>query len=158
MRTLGDLKWLLTAVKSSPPLEAGTLLYLHGVRVSSSIRLKVDEVTFSVTPAMVRVGESRSVYVTDELANALRELAAGKSGDDLLLGYSSVLEFHTDFRRMVRSSKLVRFDLSDIKEMFRMAAGSDYPILKQYDSAQPFTPEDVRKAWLRVLPRLVVGI
>jgi hypothetical protein len=78
-------------------------------------------------------------------------------GGDLLLGYKSVPEFHSDFRRMVRTSKLVRFDLSDIKELFKAAAGSDYALLKHYDSAQPVTPEDVRKAWLKVLPKLAIG-
>jgi len=76
----------------------------------------------------------------------------------LTMGYTNVLEFHTDFRGMVRASKLVRFDLSDIKEMFKAAAGSGYPLPKQYESAQPFTPEEVRKAWLRVLPKPVVGL
>ena len=42
--------------------------------------------------------------------------------------------------------------------MLRQAAGSDYAILKQYESAQPFTPEGVKRAWLKVLPRPVVGV
>ena len=144
MRSLRELRWLLTAGKPSPALKAGTLLYLHGVRVSTFIWLKTSDAASSVTPAMVRAGESRSVYITDELSNILGALASGKSGEDLLLGYSSVPEFHADFRRMVRASKLVMFDLSDIKELFKVAAGTDYTLLKQYDSAQPFTPEDVR--------------
>lgn len=105
-----------------------------------SIKLKVGDAALSVTPAVVRVDESRSVYVTDEFSNVLRRLAAGKSSEDLLLGYLSAPEFHADSRRMVRTSKPIRFDLSDVKEMFKEAAGSDHVLLKQYESAQPFTP------------------
>lgn len=100
----------------------------------------------------------RPTYATDEFSNVLKGLAAGKSGEDLILGYQSVPEFHADFRRMVRTSKLVKFDLSDIKEIFRVAAGSDHALLKQYESARPYTSEDVRRAWLKVLPKLVVGV
>lgn len=157
MRTLGDLKWLLTAGKPSPALKAATLLYLHGVAVSASTRLRVREIDFTSEPTRIMVNGSRTVYVTDELSSVLRGLAAERAGDDLLLSYRSVLDFHADFRRMVRRTKLVRFDLSDIKELFKAAAGNDYPLLKQYESAQPFTPNHVKRAWLRVLPKLVVG-
>lgn len=158
MRTLADLKWRLTVGKPSPGLGAGTLLYLHGLRVSTSIRLKAGDAGLSATPAELKIDGSHSVYVTDELSRILRGLAAGKGDQDLLLDYVSASQFNGDFRRMVRTSKLIRFDFSDIKEMFKAAAGSDYPLLKQYGSAQPFTSEDVRRAWLKVLPRLVVGI
>ena len=158
LRTLGDLKWLLTEGKPSPALKAATLLYLHGVRVSSSVRVLVRNVDFGTRPTKVLVGGSRLVFVTDELSEILRGLAAGKTSDELLLGNMGVPEFHADFRRLVRTSKLVRYDLSDIKDLFRAAAGSDYALLKQYESAQPFTPDDVGRAWLKVLPRLVVGV
>lgn len=105
-----------------------------------------------------RLDGLRPTYATDEFSNVLKGLAAGKSGEDLILGYQSVPEFHADFRRMVRTSKLVKFDLSDIKEIFRVAAGSDHALLKQYESARPYTSEDVRRAWLKVLPKLVVGV
>jgi hypothetical protein len=157
LKTIRDLNWLLTAGKPSPALKAATLLYLHGVRISASIKLKVREVDFASKPVKVMVDGLRPTYATDELSNVLKGLAAGKSGEDLLLGYQSVPEFHADFRRMVRTSKLVRFDLSDIKELFKAAAGSDYALLRRYESAQPFSPNDVRRAWLKVLPRLVVG-
>jgi hypothetical protein len=158
LRTLKDLKWLLAEGKPSPALKAATLLYLHGVRISGSLRLRVGDVRLVTSPAEVVVGGSRLVLLTGELSNLLRGLSMGKSGEDLILGYNSVPEFHAEFRRMVRTSKLVRFDLSDIKEMFRAAAGSDYALLKQYESARPFTPDDVSRAWLKVLPRLVVGV
>jgi len=158
LKTLGDLKRLLMAGEPGTPLGAATLLYLHGVRISSSIRLKAREVDLSAKPATMSVDGHRVVYLTDELSTILRVLASSKARDDLLLGYASVSEFHRDFRRMVRTSKLVRFALSDIKEMFKASAGSDYLLLKQSDSAQPFTPDDVRRAWLKVLPRLVVGV
>lgn len=158
MRTFRDVKWLLTAGKPSPALKAAPLLYLHRVRVSSSVRLLVRDIDFGTRQARVLVGGSRPVFVTDELSDILKGLVAGKSGDELLLGCRSVPEFHAEFRRMVRTSKLIGFDLSDIKEMFSAASGSDYAVLKQYESAQPYTPDDVRRAWLRVLPRLVVGI
>ena len=158
MRTLTDLKWLLTAGKPGPALKAGTILYLHGVGVYTSIRLKVCDAALCVTRYMVWVDGSRSVYITDELSNILRDSAAGKAGDDLLLGYLSIPMFHRDFRRMVRASGLVKIDLSDIRGMFRASAGSDYPLLKQYESAQPYSADDVRRAWLEVLPKLVVAI
>jgi hypothetical protein len=158
LRTLGDLKWLLTAGKPSPALKATTLLYLHGVRISVSLRLRVQDIRLGMNPAEVVVGGSCLVLLTGELSHLLRGMAAGKAGQELLLGYGTIPEFHAEFLRMVRTSKLVRFDLSDIKEIFRDAAGSDYPLLKQYESAQPFTPDDVRRAWLKVLPRLVVGV
>ena len=158
MKTLKELMWILTAGKPTPSCKAATVLYLHGVRISASIRLKVSDADLSATSAMVMIDGSRPVYITYELTNILRGLTAGKADEDLLLGYLSVPEFHADFRRMVRTSKVVRFDLSDIKEMFRRASGIDYPLLKQYESAQPFSLEDVKKAWLRVLPRLVVGV
>jgi len=94
--------------------------------------------------------------VTNELSSILKSLTTGKPSDDLLLGYESFSEFHADFRRMVRTSML-RIDLSDIKEMFRAAAGGDYALLKGHESEEPRTAEEVRAAWLRVLPRLVVG-
>ncbi|MDG6987386.1 MAG: hypothetical protein JRN71_06455 [Nitrososphaerota archaeon] len=119
--------------------------------------MKVGEVDFTSDPAKIAFGSSRTAHVTDELSNVLGGLAAEKSGGDLLLGYESVPEFHADFRRMVRSSKLVRFDLSDIKEIFRAAAGNDYALLKQHESTRPFTSEDVGRAWLKVLPKLVIG-
>lgn len=158
MRTIRELRWLLTAGRPSPALKAATLLCLHGVRMSASIALKVEEADFASSPAKVVVGGSRPVYLTDELSGVLKSLTAAKDGDDLLLGYRSVPEFHAEFRRMVRTSGLVRFYLTDIKDMFRAAAGSDYALLKQYESAQPFTPGDVRRAWLKALPRLVVGV
>ena len=99
---------------------------------------------------------SRLLYVTDELSRNLREVATGKAGDDPLLGCKSFQEFHADFRRMVRASR-TRFDLSDIKELYKAAAGSDYALLKGYKSEEPHTLEDVKAAWLKVLPRLVVG-
>jgi hypothetical protein len=102
------------------------------------------------------VNGSRPVYLTDELSNIIKGLAAGKPGEDLLVGYASFSEFHADFRRMVRASR-TRFDLSDIKELFKVAAGSDCALLEQYESAQPLTPEDVKRAWLRVLPKLAMG-
>ena len=158
MKTLRDLKWLLAAGNSTPSCKAAILLYLHGVKLSASTKLKVGEVDFTSSPAKIVFGSSRTAYVTDELSDVLRGLAAEKSADGLLLGYESISEFHADFRRMVRTSKLVRFDLSHIKEIFRAAAGSGYALLKQYESARPFTSEDVRRAWLKVLPRLVVGV
>ena len=158
MRTLGDLKWLLTVGKPSPALKAATLLYLHGVRISDSLRLRVEDGKLGTSPAEVVVGGSRLIFITGELSDILRGMATGKAGQELLLGYSTIPEFHAEFRRMVRTSKLLRFDLSDIKEMFRAAAGSDYALLKQYESAQPFTSDDVKRAWLKVLPRLVVGV
>ena len=157
MRALTDLKWLLTAGKPSPALKAGTLLYLHGVRVSVSIRMEVRDVNLETSPAEIMIDGSRIVYITDELSDALKNLTRGKNKDDPILHYRSIPEFHNDFRRAVRTSKL-RFDLTDIKEMFRASAGIDYPLLKQYESAQPFTPDDVKRAWLKVLPRLVVGV
>lgn len=158
MRTLRDLKWLLITGKPSPAVKAATLLYLHGVRIRALTKLRARDVDFASNPAKILFASSRVAYATDELSNVLKGLAAEKSDDDLLLGYEGVLSFHADFRRMVRTSKFVRFDLSDIKEIFKAAAGSDYPLLKQYGSAQPSTPDDVRRAWLRVLPKLVVGI
>ena len=146
-----------TAGKPNPALNAAILLYFHGVRISASIGLKVRDFSFGTSQAWVMVSDSRTVYFTCELAGALRGLATGKVAQDLLLGYRSFSEFHADFRRMVRTSKLVRFDLSDIKEMFRAASGSDYALLKQYESAQPYTPDDVRRAWLSVLPALSWG-
>ena len=59
---------------------------------------------------------------------------------------------------MVRTSKLVKFDLSDIKEVFMAVAGSDYTLLKGCKSEEPRTSEEIRRAWLKVLPRLVVGV
>ena len=47
MRTLRDVKWLLTAGKPNPALKAATLLYLHGVRVSSSVRVLVRDIDFN---------------------------------------------------------------------------------------------------------------
>ena len=155
MKTLGDLKWLVTAGKPSPALKAAALLYLHGVRVSASVRLKVSDANFATSPTTISLDDSRVVFVTDELSNLIKAMTIGKSEGALLLGYNGFLEFHSDFRRMVRACR-TRFDLSDIKEIFRMAAGSDYSLLKQYQSARPFTPEDVRKAWLKVHPRLTV--
>ena len=157
MKTVRELKWLLTAGNPAPALKVATLLYLHGVRASASVRLKVSDVDFSTSPTTILLSDSRAMFVTDELSDLLEVMAAGKSEGALLLGYSGFLEFHSDFRRMVRACR-TRFDLSDIKEIFRMAAGSDYSLLKQYQSARPFTPEDVRKAWLKVLPKLVTGV
>jgi hypothetical protein len=157
LKTLRDLKWLLSAGNPTPSCKAATLLYLHGVRVSASTKLKVGDVDLTSSPAKIVFSRPRTAYLTDELSSVLGGLAAEKSDDDLLLGYESVPEFHADFRRMVRTSKLVRFDLSDIKEVFKAAAGSDYALLKQYDSAQPFTAEDVERTWLKVLPKLIVG-
>lgn len=158
MKTIRDLNWLLTAGKPSPALKAATLLYLHGVRISASIRLRVEDINFSARPTTVLAKGSRLVSVTDELSNILKQAVVGKPIDGLLLGYTDVPEFHADFRRMVRASKFVRFDLSDIKELFKAAAGSDYALLRRYESAQPIAPDDVRRAWLKVLPRLVVGV
>jgi hypothetical protein len=157
LKTLRDLNWLLAAGNPTPPCKAPTLLYLHGVGVGASTRLKVGEVDFTSSPAKIAFGSSRTAYVTDALSNVLGGSAAEKSDDGLLPGYESVPEFLSDFRRMVRTPELVRFDLSDIKEMFRAASGSDYALLKQYESAQPLTPEDVKRAWLRVLPKLAMG-
>jgi hypothetical protein len=158
LRTSRDLKWLIARGEPSPSLKAASLLYLHGVMISTSIGLKVKNLDFGTKPTRVSLGVSRVAYATDELSNILKVLAARKAGDELLLGYGGAPEFHADFRRMARASKLVRFDLSDIKEIFRDAAGSDYALLKQYESARPFTPDDVRRAWLKVLPRLVIGL
>ena len=157
MKTLGDLKWLVTAGKPSPALKAAALLYLHGVRVSSSVRLKVSDANFSTSPTTISLDDSRVVFVTDELSNLIKAMTVGKPEEALLLGYRGFSEFNSDFRRMVRACR-TRFYLSDIKEMYRAAAGNDYALLKQYDSAQPFTADDVRRAWLKVLPKLVVGV
>jgi hypothetical protein len=81
-----------------------------------------------------------------------------KSSDNLILGYRSVPQFHADVRRMVRTSKMYNFDLSDIKELFNSAAGSYGPLLKGYKSEEAKTPSEVRAPWLKVLPRLVVGV
>ena len=157
MKTVRELRLLLTAGKPTPALTAATLLYLHGVRVSASARLKVSDINFSTSPTAVLLSDSRVMFATDELSDILEALAVGKPGVALLLSYSGFPEFHTDFRRMVRACR-TRFDLSDIKELFKAAAGTDCALLKQYDSAQPFTSEDVKRVWLRVLPRLVVGV
>ena len=158
MKTLRDLKWLLAAGNPTPSCKAATLLYLHGVRISASTKLKVGEVELKSSPTKIVFGGSRTAFVTGELSDVLGGLAAEKSDDAFLLGYETVQEFHADFRRMIRTAKFVRFDLSDIKEMFKAAAGSDYAVLKQYESAQPFTPDDVKRAWLKDLPKLVVGV
>ena len=157
MKTVKELKWLLTAGNPAPALKVATLLYLHGVRFSASVRLKVSNINFSTSPTTILLSDSRTILVTDELSGLLKVMAVGKSEGTLLLGYHRFLEFHSDFRRMVRACR-TRFDLSDLKEIFRTAAGSDYSLLKQYQSAQPFTPEDVRRAWLKVLPKLVAGV
>jgi hypothetical protein len=156
--TIMKLRWLLTACKPSPALKAATLLYLHGTRISASIKLKARDVDFASRPVRIMVDVLRPTYATDELSVVLRGLAAGKSGEDLPLEYQSVQEFHADFRRMVRASKLVRFDLTNIKELLKAAAGTDYVLLRRYESAQPFTEEDVRRVWLKVLPKLAVGV
>lgn len=158
MRAFKELKWLLAAGNPTPSCKAVALLYLHGVKVSASTRLRVRDVDFASNPAKITLGDSRTIYVTDELSNVLSGLATEKSDDDLLLGYESVPEFHADFRKAVRSSKLVRFDLSDIKEMFKAAAGNDFALLKGYKSEEPHTPEEIRTVWLKALPRLVVGV
>jgi hypothetical protein len=158
LKTIRDLRWLLTAGSPSLALKAATLLYLHGMRISASIRLKVREVDFAPKPVQIMAGGLRPTYATDELSEVLRDLAAGKSGEDLLLGFQNVQEFHADFRRMVRASKLIRFDLSDIKELFKVAAGNNYAILKGYRLEEPRSPEEIRGVWLKVLPRLVVGV
>ena len=157
MRTTTGLRWLLTAGKLSPALKAATLLYLHGVRISVSTRLQVREIDFSSSPTMILVPGSRFLYVTDELSGLLKGLAAGRSRDDFILGYRNIPQFHAEFRRMARTSKMYNFDLSDVKELFKAAAGSDYALLKGHRSEEPRTPEEIRAAWLKVLPRLVVG-
>lgn len=65
MRTFRDLKRLLTAGKPSPALKAATLLYLHGVRISASIGLKVGDVDFGNRLTVILVDGSRTVFVTD---------------------------------------------------------------------------------------------
>ena len=45
MRTVRDLRWLLTAGQPSPALKAATLLCLHGIRASASIRLRARDAT-----------------------------------------------------------------------------------------------------------------
>jgi hypothetical protein len=101
LRTIRDLKWLLTAGEPSPGLKAATLLYLHGVVISASTRLRVREVDFRSNPAKILVDGSRTVYVRDELSSVLKGLAANRLGDDLMLGYRSFPKFHADFRRIV---------------------------------------------------------
>jgi integrase len=157
LRTNGELRWLLTEGKSSLSLKAATLLYLHGVRITVATKLKVKDLDFGTNPAKLTLDESRTVHLTDELSHVLRGLTRGKREEDANLGYVSFSEFHNAFRRAVRASKL-RFDLADIKGMFRSVAGSNYALLKQCESVQPFTPDDVRGAWLKVLLPLVVGL
>jgi len=137
---------------------ATTFLCLHGVRISASIKLKVKDVDFDNDPTSLLVGENHAVYLTKELSQILKGLASGKSSEDPVLGYGSNSEFYREFRLMARAAGLHNFDVSDISEMFKAAAGSDYPLLKQYDSAQPFAPEDVKTAWLKVLPCLAVRV
>lgn len=158
MKTLRDLNWLLTAGKPTPSCKAATLLCLHGVRASISIRLKAGDVTFATRPAAIMVDGIPRAYVTNELSDILGTAAKGKPPDGSLLGYHDLQEFYRDFRQMGRTAKLHTFSLEDLKEILKAAAGSDYPLLKQYESAQPFTPDDVKRAWLKVLPRLVVGV
>ena len=124
-------------------------------RKNESIWLKVRDIDFDVAPTKVLIDRLRLVFITDELSSLLGKLAAEKVGDDLLLGYKSLREFHADFRRMVRASG-TRFDLSDIKELFRGAAGGDYAILKGYKSEESRSPDEIRSAWLKALPKLVV--
>lgn len=76
MRTIKELKWLLTAGKPSPALKAATLLYLHGVRISVSVKLKVRDADLGATPTAIIVDRSRPVFATDELSNLLMRLAA----------------------------------------------------------------------------------
>jgi integrase len=115
LATIRNLKWLLTAGNPTPSCKAATLLYLHGVRATAATRLKVKDLEFSSTPARVTLKGTRTVYLTDELSNILRDLAKGKREDETTLGYGSFSEFHNDFRKAARVSKLVNFDLSDIQ-------------------------------------------
>lgn len=158
LKTLGELRRLLTAGEPTLPCRATTLLYLHGVRISSFIGLGVSDIDFRTGPTRITVASPRLVHVTDELSVVLGHLVRGKQADELLFGYSSVLEFHVDFKRTVRRSKLYNFDLSDIKELFKAAVGNDYALLKGYRSEEPRSLEEFRAAWLKVLPRLVAGI
>jgi integrase len=156
LKTTREVRRFLTAGKPSPALRPAILLYLHGVRASASIELKVRDVNLGSNPTLVMVNGPRPVYVTDELSRILKGHGGGKPGEDLLLAYACFIEFHADFRRMVRASR-TRFDLSDIKEPFRAAAGGDYALLKGNRSEEPRAPEEIRAAWLNVLSRLVVG-
>ena len=58
---------------------------------------------------------------------------------------------------MVRTSKLHNFDLSDIKELFKVAAESSYSLLNGYRPEELCTSDETRDAWLKVPPKLVVG-
>src|SRR5574340_1039043 len=78
LRTLRDLKWLLTEGKPSPALKAATLLYLHGVRVSSSIKMSARDAGFGTRPDGARLSGARLVFVT-EMTLLLR---AGQFLDD----------------------------------------------------------------------------
>ncbi|MDG7006676.1 MAG: hypothetical protein JRN06_00360 [Nitrososphaerota archaeon] len=55
----------------------------------------------------------------------------------MFLGYRSIPEFHADFKGMIRTAKLHYFVLSDIKELFKAAARTDYALLKGCKSEDP---------------------
>jgi hypothetical protein len=100
------------------------------------------------SPARVTLDGTRTVYVTDELSNAIKDLAKCKREDETLLGYGS---FSRVPQRLTKGGQGVKAEALPLRHQgdVQGSRGKDYPILKGYSylDLQPIQKE-VRAARL----------